>query len=93
MRFNTLDDLNLTSVQGILSFSQPNGYRLTTNEGHQIWLQVTEDKISFGRLEKLLNARVIVTGETRVVPFNVTTSIPSGKEYFVYGFKIEKAKN
>jgi hypothetical protein len=87
-RFASPEDLNLITIQGTLKFESGHGAFIEEKSGHRIWLQTTENKVLVRELQALLNSTVIVTGELRKVPFNVTMSIPAGANYFSYGFTI-----
>jgi hypothetical protein len=90
-RFTMPSDLNLEKIDGVLGFEAGNGYFLEKAGGHRIWLRPSENKLLVRQLQELLNKPVVVTGELRRIPKNVVTSIPSGADYFAYGFTIAPA--
>jgi hypothetical protein len=89
-RFTSPEDLNLRTIHGVVGFESGRGYFIDEKSDHRIWLQMTENKLLVRDLQGLMNKSATVTGELRRVPKNVTTSIPAGADYFVYGFTIAR---
>jgi hypothetical protein len=90
-RLTSPGDLNLKRIHGVIGFESGHGFFIDEHNDHRIWLQMTESKLLVRDLQGLVNKSAIVTGELRRVPKNVTTSIPSGADYFVYGFSVVPA--
>ncbi|HEY9756737.1 MAG TPA: hypothetical protein V6C97_16330 [Oculatellaceae cyanobacterium] len=87
-RFTSLTDLNLTQKTGVLKFESPNGYSITDNNGHRIWLQMSEDKILVRRLDSLLSKQITVSGELMQRPERTHGNFPPGADYFANGFQM-----
>ncbi|HEY9685174.1 MAG TPA: hypothetical protein V6C86_26610 [Oculatellaceae cyanobacterium] len=89
-RFTSPTDLNLTQRTGVLRFESPHGYSITENNGHRIWLQMSEDKILVRRLDSLLSKEITVSGELIQRTEGTQGNFPPGADYFANGFQIIK---
>ncbi len=83
-------------VQGTLNFRAGRGYLVEVpskdfpKETIEVWLFVTENKVTVSRLQQMIGKTVIVRGRLEQLPPNVTTSVPP-QGIYIRDFQIELA--
>jgi hypothetical protein len=83
------------AVRGTLQFESGRGYFIAVKPADKarrvmrVWLSVTEDKLTTGKLQGLNGKEVIARGKLEQLPEEVGASVPPLGIYLRLGFEIE----